>query len=41
MKAKNKNSESSIETMIVFYLLLLSGTIYFLVKLGIKVFENL
>ena len=41
MKTKNKNPENSIETMIAFYLLLLSGTIYLLVRLGLKIFENI
>ena len=41
MRVENENKKGYLETMIVFYLLLLAGTIYLLGKLAIKIIENM
>jgi len=41
MKVENENRKGYLETTIIFYLLLLAGTIYLLAKLGIKIIENM
>ncbi len=41
MKAENKNTKGYLQRAIVFYLILLAGTVYFLIKLGAKIFENM
>ena len=41
MNADNKNTKGNLQKSIVFYLILLAVTAYFLIKLGIRIFEDM
>lgn len=41
MNADNKNTKGNLQRTIVFYLILLAVTVYFLIKLGIRIFEDM
>ena len=41
MNTENKNTKGNLKRAIVFYLVLLAVTVYLLIKLGIKIFENM
>ncbi|GMN10351.1 hypothetical protein MTsPCn9_31830 [Croceitalea sp. MTPC9] len=41
MKVENENKKEYLEKAIVFHLILLIGVVYLLIKLGVKIFENM
>ncbi|UOY07255.1 hypothetical protein L0P88_01575 [Muricauda sp. SCSIO 64092] len=41
MNADNKNTKGNLQRAIVFYLILLAVTAYFLIKLGVRIFEDM